>query len=144
MLFLRIKREGPCIADTIGHLLNFSRGASLVTTSLVYTNFTYSLCYSSSLIVITTLCLSTHIECNLNIFNMLSQPPFLSSLVEKLQNADETAALLSDIDAARQALTAPSSLRVFLAGNLDSIAETEVHGGDYLWMNFTSSSSSDQ
>ena len=75
---------------------------------------------------------------------MLSQPPFLSSLVEKLQNADETAALLSDIDAARQALTAPSSLRVFLAGNLDSIAETEVHGGDYLWMNFTSSSSSDQ
>lgn len=85
--------------------------------------------------------LSRLLESNLNRFNMLCQPHFLSSLVEKLQNTDETAALLSDIAAARQALTAPSSLRVFLAGHLDSFSKSELFDP---WTNFTSSSSSDQ
>ena len=72
---------------------------------------------------------------------MLCQPKFLSSLVEKLQSADETTALLGDIAAARQALTVPSSLRVFLAGHIDSFSKSELFDP---WMDFTSSSSSDQ
>ena len=67
---------------------------------------------------------------------MLRQPKFLSSLVEKLQSADETTSLLSDIAAARQALTTPSSLRVFLAGNIDSFSKSELFDP---WMDFTSS-----
>ena len=72
---------------------------------------------------------------------MVCQPQFLSSLVEKLQNTDETTALLSDIAAARQALTVPSSLRVFLAGHLDSFSKRELFDP---WRDFTSSPSSDQ
>lgn len=71
-------------------------------------------------------------------FNMLSQPPFLSSVTEKLRNPDDTLSLLKNIEAARNALTnsSSSSLRVFIAGNLDRLSKSELFDP---WVDFAPS-----
>ena len=65
-------------------------------------------------------------DSNLNLFNMVTQLPFLSSLLEKLKSPDQSAALLCELEQIKQVLTSPASLRIFVAGNLTKLSASDL------------------